>query len=201
MLKYWLLKIAPVYAVGGFQVMMSLYRDEAKILEAFKTGKGIAWGDHDKDLFEGTGKFARLLYTANTANLALDNLAPWIPALDNGRVELKLKDGGLKVADIGCGYGISTILMAKAYPNSKFYGFDNHPASIQYARNKAREEGLGEDRIQFEVGSSINFPLTEDRSSGLSRSDNRQQAEGYDLIAFFDCLHDMETHKERQLMH
>ncbi len=177
---------SPVYAIGGFQVMMSLYRDEAKILGTFKTGKGIAWGDHDQDLFEGTGKFARLLYTANLAN-------SWIPALDNGRVEHRLKEGGLKVADIGCGYGISTILMAKAYPNSKFYGFDNHPASIEYARNKAREEGLGEDRIQFEVASSTNFPpLTEDDSSGLSSSDNRQEAEGYDLIAFFDCLHDME---------
>jgi len=99
---------------------------------------------------------------------------------------------GLKVADIGCGHGISTILMAKAYPNSKFYGFDNHPASIEYARNKAREEGLGEDRIQFEVAST-NFPLlTEDVSSGLTSSDERQEAEGYDLIAFFDCLHDME---------
>jgi SAM-dependent methyltransferase len=177
---------SPVYAIGGFQVMMSLYRDEAKILGAFKTGKGIAWGDHDKDLFEGTGKFARLLYTANLAN-------SWIPALDNGRVEHRLKERGLKVADIGCGYGISTILMAKAYPNSKFYGFDNHPASIEYARNKAREEGLGEDRIQFEVASSTNFPLlTEDVSSGLTSSDERQEAEGYDLIAFFDCLHDME---------
>src|SRR6266516_480751 len=176
---------SPVYA-GGFQVMMSLYRDEAKILGAFKTGKGIAWGDHDQDLFEGTGKFARLLYTANLAN-------SWIPALDNGRVEHRLKEGGLKVADIVCGYGISTILMAKAYPNSKFYGFDNHPASIEYARNKAREEGLGEDRIQFEVASSTNFPpLTEDVSSGLTSSDERQDAEGYDLIAFFDCLHDME---------
>jgi SAM-dependent methyltransferase len=83
--------------------------------------------------------------------------------------------------------------MAKAYPNSKFYGFDNHPASIEYARNKAREEGLGEDRIQFEVASSTNFPLlTEDVSSGLTSSDERQEAEGYDLIAFFDCLHDME---------
>lgn len=178
---------SPVYAIGGFQVMMSFYRDEAKILGAFKTGKGIAWGDHDKDLFEGTGKFARLLYTANLAN-------SWIPALDNGRVEHRLKEEGLKVADIGCGYGISTILMAKAYPNSKFYGFDNHPASIEYARNKAREEGLGKDRLQFEVASSTNFPpLTEDDvSSGLTSSDERQEAEGYDLIAFFDCLHDME---------
>src|ERR687887_2828550 len=167
---------SPVYAVGGFQVMMSFYRDEPKILEAFKTGKGIARGEHDKELFEGTGKFARLIYTANL-------VSSWIPALDNGKVEQRLKQegAGLKVADIGCGHGISTILMAKAYPNSKFYGFDNHPASIEYARNKAREEGLGEDRIQFEVASSTNFPLPQ-----------KEKDEGYDLIAFFDCLHDME---------
>jgi SAM-dependent methyltransferase len=171
---------SPVYAVGGFQVTMSFYRDEAKILEAFKTGKGIAWGDHDKDLFEGTGKFATLIYSANLVSL-------WIPALDNGKVEQRLKqEGGLKVADIGCGYGTSTILMAKAYPNSKFYGFDNHPASIEYARNKAREEGLGEDRIRFEVASSTNFPLP---PTNKEVGDDGME---YDLIAFFDCLHDME---------
>ena len=173
---------SPVYAIGGFQVMMSLYRDEAKILGAFKTGKGIAWGDHDKDLFEGTGKFATLIYTANL-------ISSWIPALDNGKVEQKLKqERDLKVADIGCGYGTSTILMAKAYPNCKFYGFDNHPASIDYARNKAREEGLGEDRIQFEVASSTNFPLPQkQQQEGAGDSGG-----GYDLIAYFDCLHDME---------
>ena len=164
---------SPAYVAGGFQVMMSLYRDEPKFLEAFKTGKGIAWGDHDKDLFEGTERFFKPGYTANL-------VSSWIPALDNGKVEQGLKKGGLKVADIGCGHGISTILMAKAYPNSKFYGFDNHPASIEYARNKAREEGLGEDRIKFEVASSTNFPA-------LLKAEAR-----YDLIAFFDCLHDME---------
>ena len=79
----------------------------------------------------------------------------------------------------------STMLMAKAYPNCKFYGFDNHPASIDYARNKAREEGLGEDRIQFEVASSTNFPLPQQEGAGDSGG-------GYDLIAYFDCLHDME---------
>ena len=79
--------------------------------------------------------------------------------------------------------------MAKADPNSKFYGFDNHPASIEYARNKAREEGLGEDRIQFEVASSTNFPFPDSMDSNKQRE---QETEGYDLIAFFDCLHDME---------
>src|SRR5689334_17196000 len=163
---------SPVYAIGSFQVNMSFYRDEPKILEVFKTGKGIAWSEHDKDLFEGTGKFATLIYTANL-------VSSWIPALDNGKVEQRLKQGGLKDADVGCGYGTSTILMAKAYPNSKFYGFDSHDVSIEYARNKAKEEGLDEDRIQFEVTSSTNFSPPQD-------------AEEYDLIAFFDCLHDME---------
>jgi SAM-dependent methyltransferase len=165
---------SPAYVAGGFQVLMAMFRDEPKILEVFKTGKGIAWGEHDKDLFEGTERFFKPGYTANL-------VSSWIPALDNGKVEQKLKQGGsVKIADIGCGYGTSTILMAKAYPNTKFYGFDNHPASIGYARNKAREEGLGEDRILFEVASSTNFPTPKDGEGG------------YDLIAFFDCLHDME---------
>jgi 2-polyprenyl-3-methyl-5-hydroxy-6-metoxy-1,4-benzoquinol methylase len=164
---------SPAYVAGGYQVVMSLYRDAAKFLDVFKTGKGIAWGEHDKELYQGTERFFKPAYTANL-------VSSWIPALDNGRLEQRLKqDNDLKVADIGCGHGISTILMAKAYPNSKFYGFDNHPASIEYARNKAKKEGLSEDRIQFEVASSTNFPL----ANGDSQ---------YDLIAFFDCLHDME---------
>jgi SAM-dependent methyltransferase len=172
---------SPLYAAGGFQVLMSFYRDEPKILEVFKTGKGIPWGEHDKDLFQGTGKFATLIYTANL-------VSSWIPALDNGKVEQRLKQQGtrgLKVADIGCGYGTSTILMAKAYPKSTFYGFDNHPASIEYARNKAKEESLGEDRIRFEVASSTNFPLPQQEAA-------ERGGDGYDLITFFDCLHDME---------
>src|ERR687885_498872 len=157
---------SPAYVAGGFQVLMSFYRDEPKLLEAFKTGKGIAWGEHDKDLYQGTERFFRPGYTANL-------VSSWIPALDNGKVEQKLKqEGGLKVADIGCGHGVSTILMAKAYSNCKFYGFDNHPASIEYARKKAREEDLDEDRIQFEVASSTNYPLPQQEGAG----------NGYDLI-------------------
>jgi SAM-dependent methyltransferase len=178
---------SPSYVAGGFQVMMSFYLDAAKILEVFKTGKGVAWGEHDKDLYQGTERFFRPGYTANL-------VSSWIPALDNGKVEQRLKqEGGLKVADIGCGHGISTILMAKAFPNSKFYGFDNHDASIEHARKKAKEEGLGEDRIQFEVASSTNFPFPTERSGGSSNNkDKQKKVEGYDLIAFFDCLHDME---------
>jgi SAM-dependent methyltransferase len=178
---------SPVYIAGGFQIMMSFYRDEPKIIEAFKTGKGIAWGEHDKDLYEGTERFYRPAYIGNL-------VSSWIPALDNGKVEQRLRqEGGLKVADIGCGHGITTILMAKAYPNSKFYGFDNHPASIDYARDKAREEGLGEDRIRFEVASSTNFPFptTKWGNSSNNKQLQEQAEEGYDLIAFFDSLHDM----------
>ena len=175
---------SPAYVAGGYQVVMSLFRDEPRCLEVFKTGKGIAWGEHDKDLFQGTERFFKPGYTANL-------VSSWIPALDEGKVEQRLKQqqgAGLKVADIGCGHGISTILMAKAYPNSRFYGFDNHRASIEYARNKAREEGLGEDRIKFEVASSTNFPLAKEKGEYDDDDDDTH----YDLIAFFDCLHDME---------
>jgi SAM-dependent methyltransferase len=178
---------SPVYVAGGFQMVMSLYRDEPKFLEAFKTGKGIAWGEHDKDLFQGTERFFKPLYAANL-------MSSWIPSLDNGKIQERLQQGGLKVADIGCGHGISTILMAKAYPNCKFYGFDNHLASIEYATNKAKEEGLGEDRIRFEVASSTNFPVataSNDNNNNTNNNDN-QVEKGYDVIAFFDCLHDME---------
>jgi SAM-dependent methyltransferase len=184
---------SPAYIAGGFQLIMSLFRDEPKILEAFKTGKGIAWGDHDKDLYPAIERFFRPSYAANLVN-------SWIPALDNGKVEQRLKqqqekggeaDGDLKVADIGCGYAVSTILMAKAYPNCKFYGYDNHPASIEYARNKAKEEGLGEDRIRFEVASSTNFPPPT-KEGREEEGDDDSEVGGYDLIAFFDCLHDLE---------
>ena len=143
---------------------MSLYKDAPKILEVFKTGNGIAWGDHDRDL-------PKPGYTANL-------VSSWIPALDNGNVEKALKKGDAKVADIGCGHGVSTILMAKAYPNCKFYGFDSHAGSIEYAKIKTKEEGLDEDRISFNVASSTNFPIPNN--------------DGYDLVAYFDCLHDMD---------
>jgi len=161
---------SPVFSLGGFQGAMAFFRDESKITEAFRTGKGVDWGDHDPNLYEGTERFYKPNYIANI-------VSSWIPSLDGGKVEEKLKrGGGAKVADVGCGHGISTIIMAKAYPNSKFIGFDYHKPSIEVARKKAKEEGLSEDRITFEVASSTDFP---------------SKGEGYDLVAYFDCLHDM----------
>jgi SAM-dependent methyltransferase len=161
-----------VFAMGAFQSTMSFYRDAPKIIEAFKTGKGLSWGEHDSELFAGTERFFKPGYKANLTS-------SWIPSLDNGKVLEKLKNGRAKVADVGCGHGVSTIIMAKAFPNSKFVGFDNHQASIERARELAKEEGLSKEGIRFEVFSSKDYPYYFE--------DN----EKYDLITFFDCLHDM----------
>jgi SAM-dependent methyltransferase len=157
---------SPVYIHGAYQSIRSFFKDEDKFVEMFKTGKGLRWGEHHHDLFEGTARFFKPNYIGNL-------VSSWIPSLEG--VEEKLKQGGAKVADIGCGYGISTILMAKAYPNSKFYGFDNHIASIEQARELARkEEGIA-NNIEF---------------SSVSANDESIGSD-YDLITFFDCLHDM----------
>jgi len=163
---------SPVFAMGAFQSTMSFFKDAPKIIEAFKTGKGLSWGEHDPELFVGTERFFKPGYKANL-------ISSWIPSLDNGRVQEKLKNERAIVADVGCGHGISTIIMAKAFPNSKFTGFDNHEASIERARELAMEEGLSEEQIRFEVFSANDYP-------SYSRNNGK-----YDLIAFFDCLHDM----------
>jgi 2-polyprenyl-3-methyl-5-hydroxy-6-metoxy-1,4-benzoquinol methylase len=155
---------SPVYMHGAYQSIRSFFKDEDKFIEVFKTGKGLRWGEHHHDLFEGTARFFKPNYIGNLVN-------SWIPSLDG--VEEKLKQGA-KVADIGCGYGISTIIMAKAYPNSKFYGFDNHSPSIEQAKEQARKEGITRN-VEF---SSVS---ANDKSIGND----------YDLITFFDCLHDM----------
>ena len=121
---------SPVYILGAYQAIRSYFKDEDKFVEMFKTGKGLRWGEHHHDLFEGSALFYKPNYVGNLVN-------SWIPSLEG--VEDKLKQGA-KVADIGCGYGISTILMAKAYPNSKFYGFDNHGPSIEQAKEQVRKE-------------------------------------------------------------
>jgi SAM-dependent methyltransferase len=155
---------SPAYLPGAFQIISSCFKDEPKITQAFRTGEGVGWHEHDANLFFGTERFFRPNYSANLIH-------SWIPALEG--VEQKLKAGAV-VADVGCGHGASTILMARAYPKSRFYGFDYHSGSIEYARHLAGRDGLL-DQITFEVASAKSYP-----SNG-----------GYDLVTFFDCLHDM----------
>lgn len=121
---------SPVYIHGAYQVIRSLFKDEEKFVKMFQSENGLRWGEHHHDLFEGTARFFKPNYIGNL-------VSSWIPSLDG--VEEKLKQGA-KVADIGCGYGISTILMAKGYPNSKFYGFDNHSPSIEQAKEQEKKE-------------------------------------------------------------
>jgi SAM-dependent methyltransferase len=154
---------SPAYIAGGYQLMAGLFKDEEKIFQAFKTGKGLGWGDHHHYLFQGTERFFKPNYVANL-------IGSWIPALDG--VEAKLKNGGAKVADVGCGHGASTLLMARAYPNSKVIGFDYHKPSIEWAREQAEKEGL--KNVTFEVAGSTDYP-----------------GDDYDLVTFFDCFHDM----------
>jgi 2-polyprenyl-3-methyl-5-hydroxy-6-metoxy-1,4-benzoquinol methylase len=155
---------SPMYIHGLFQIIQAVQADEPKITEAFRSGQGFGWHQHDARLFEGTERFFRPGYAAH--------LVPeWLPALEG--VEEKLR-AGAKVADVGCGLGASTILMAKEYPNSTFYGFDYHDRSIELARQRAREGGITGDRIIFDTATAKDFP-----------------GKGYDLITFFDCLHDM----------
>jgi SAM-dependent methyltransferase len=160
---------SPVYILGAYQAIRSYFKDEDKFVEMFKSGKGMKWGEHHHDLFEGSALFYKPNYVGNL-------VSSWIPSLDG--VEEKLQHGA-KVADIGCGYGISTILMAKAYPNSRFYGFDNHGPSIERAKDQIRKEeetgGVSISNVEFV---SVN---ANDESIGND----------YDLITFFDCLHDM----------
>ena len=154
---------SPFYVGGGFFVIKAMMNAQPRISEAFTNGGGMLWGEHDPDLFVGTEKFFRPGYTAHL-------VGSWIPALTG--IEEKLQ-AGAKVADIGCGHGASTIIMAEAYPNSTFYGFDNHTASIENASAKAEAAGLS-DRVTFITESASSIP------------DNN-----FDLICFFDCLHDM----------
>src|SRR2546423_2778061 len=151
------------YVGGGFFVIKAMTAAAPRIEEHFRSGGGMRWGEHDPDLFTGTEKFFRPGYSAHL-------VASWIPSLTG--VEEKLKTGG-KVADVGCGHGASTIIMAQAFPNSRFWGFDNHEASIKQARNMAEAAGVS-DRVSFAVSDAGTIPDDQ-----------------FDLICFFDCLHDM----------
>jgi SAM-dependent methyltransferase len=154
---------SPFFVGGGFYVIKAMLRAEPRITEAFKNGGGMRWGEHDPDLFVGTERFFRPGYTAHLTS-------SWVPALSG--IEDKLK-AGVNVADIGCGHGASTVILAKAFPRSRFYGFDSHAPSIERACEAARQAGV-EDRASFEVADAVSFP-------------NHH----YTLVAFFDCLHDM----------
>jgi SAM-dependent methyltransferase len=154
---------SPAFVPGAFQLATALIKDEPKITEAFRSGAGVGWHEHHHDLFAGTERFFRSGYSANL-------VASWIPALEG--VSAKLEAGAL-VADVGCGHGASTLIMAQAFPRSEFVGFDYHGGSIEHARRAAAEAEVA-DRVSFEVAPAKSYP-----------------GDGYDLVAMFDCLHDM----------
>ncbi len=154
---------SPVFLPGFFEVVAACVKDEPKITDAFRSGKGVGWHEHDHGLFAGTERFFRPNYRAHL-------ISEWIPALEGTEAKLK---AGAKVADVGCGLGTSTILMAQAYPKSTFVGFDYHDGSIKMAREAAAKAGVG-DRVKFEVAKAKDYP-----------------GKGFDFVAFFDCLHDM----------
>jgi SAM-dependent methyltransferase len=153
---------SPAAMAGAFEVLSTLWLDESKVADAFRTGAGVAWHDHSTCLFRGTERFFRPGYNTNL-------VSAWLPALD-GVVE-KLERGA-RVADVGCGHGASTIVMARAFPNSQFTGFDYHAPSVERARSAAAEAGVSAN-TRFEVAPAKSYPGT------------------FDLVAFFDCLHDM----------
>ena len=154
---------SPAYLPGAFELALGSLAAVPRIAESFRTGAGMGWHEHVDDVFHGCEKFFRPGYAANL-------VTSWIPAL--GDVKTKL-EAGARVADVGCGKGASTLLMAKAYPNSRFFGFDYHDKSIEAARESAKRNGVA-DRVTFSVSKAKEFPGND-----------------YDLVSFFDCLHDM----------
>ncbi|HEV1284221.1 MAG TPA: class I SAM-dependent methyltransferase [Bryobacteraceae bacterium] len=154
---------SPVYFLGAIEVAVAMMKSEPRILEAFKSGAGVGWHEHDACLFRGTERFFRPGYMRHL-------MTEWIPALDGVKAKL---EAGARAADVGCGHGASTILMAQAFPKSHFYGYDYHGPSIEYARKAAAEAGVS-DRTTFEVASAKDYP-----------------GKDYAMVAFFDCLHDM----------
>jgi SAM-dependent methyltransferase len=154
---------SPAFIPGAFQIAVAQFKAIPKMMQAMRTGLGVGWHEHDAALFHGTERFFRPGYAANL-------VSNWIPALEG--VENRLKTGA-RVADVGCGHGASTLIMAQAYPEASITGFDYHEPSIVHARNAAEEAGLS-DRVKFEVARAQDYP-----------------GEDYDFVAVFDCLHDM----------
>jgi SAM-dependent methyltransferase len=154
---------SPVYVAGGASVVASFFLDKDKVVAAMRGDGKLAWSDHHQCLFSGTERFFRPGYRGNL-------VAAWLPALEGMIAKL---ERGAKVADVGCGHGASTVLMAQAFPKSRFFGFDYHAASIRTAAARATEGGVAE-RAEFAQATAKNYPGTD-----------------YDLVCFFDCLHDM----------
>ena len=154
---------SPVFIPPAWQVVASMWFDETKALDAIRGGHGVSWGEHDERLYCGVAAFYRNAYRGSL-------VAEWLPALEGVTEKL---GAGARVADVGCGHGHSTVLMAQAYPESLFWGFDVHEGSIQTAREVAAAAGVA-DRVTFEVADASDYPRN-----------------GYDLVCFFDCLHDM----------
>jgi SAM-dependent methyltransferase len=152
----------PVDLPGAYLIVQDLYHIRERALRNFRTGEGMEWGEHHSCLFHGTERFFRAGYNSNL-------IGAWLPALEG--VAAKLERGG-RAADVGCGHGAGTILLAKAFPDSQFIGYDYHPASIETARKRAAEAGVR--NAKFEVADAVSYDATD-----------------LDLIAFFDCLHDM----------
>jgi SAM-dependent methyltransferase len=153
---------SPAFLPGAFEMVVAMIRDEPKLAAAFRSGQGVGWHEHDTSLFRSVERFFRPGY-------AVHLVGEWIPSLEGMQARLQK---GASVADVGCGHGVTTILMAGAFPNSKFVGFDYHRESIERARHLARESGA--NNVSFEVAMAKDYPGT-----------------NYDLVAFFDCLHDM----------
>ena len=154
---------SPAYLPGAFQLALGSLAAVPRITESFRTGAGMGWHEHDDAVFHGCEKFFRPGYAANL-------VSSWIPSLKDVKAKL---ESGARVADVGCGKGASTILLAKAYPKAKFHGFDYHDKSVEAARESSRREGVAE-RVTFEVSKAKEYP-----------------GKDYDFVAVFDCLHDM----------
>lgn len=154
---------SPAYLPGAFELALGSLAAVPRIAEAFRSGKGMGWHEHEDGVFHGCEKFFRPGYAANL-------VTAWIPALEGVKQKL---EAGARVADVGCGKGASTLLMAKAFPKSRFYGFDYHDKSVEAARAYAKRDGIA-DRVTFEMAKAKEFP-----------------GKDYDFVAVFDCLHDL----------